>query len=98
MAVPTWPLWVIFITGAQLTLENAANSSPPRKGEAIALDAAPFSCGEEGRRAPQGGQRSSIAPPTKAIGTGRFRIARDSTRLDFAPMKLVAAPPMGIAP
>ncbi len=126
MAVPTWPLWlgVIFITGAQLTLENAANSSPPRKGEAIALDAAPFSGrGGEGRRAPQGGQRSSIAPPTgampcsrrtrsfpptgrigelrpstKAIGAGRFRIARDSTRLDFAPIELVPAPQWALCP
>jgi hypothetical protein len=99
MAVPTWPLWlgVIFITGAQLTLENAANSSPPRKGEAIALDAVPFSCRGEGRRAPQGGQRSSIAPLTGAMpcsrrtpsfplrgGSGSFGPQqRQSARADF---------------
>jgi hypothetical protein len=60
MAVPTWPLWlgVIFITGAQLTLENAANSSPPRKGEAIA-----FGCSALLLR----GRRVGVLPK---VGTG----------------------------
>ena len=131
MAVPTRPLWlgVILITGAQLTRANDANSSPPRKGEAIAFgwSALPLAGRREGRSAcsPRVGERSSFAAPSKChallqpalpshpstggsgasaslkaigIGMGRFRIARESTRLDFAPMELVLAPPMGTVP
>jgi hypothetical protein len=126
MAVPTWPLWlgVIFITGAQLTLENAANSSPPRKGEAIA-----FGCGAlllQGRRVgvlpkvgrgaasrpkqvplpcsrrtpsfPYGGRSGSFGPQQRQSAWADFGLQGESTRLDFAPMELVPAPPMGTVP